>query len=638
MATSRRHLRISVTLIAVTLALCSSTPAADFAGGTGDPNEPYLIASTAQLLALSGNSALGSESFKLTTDIDLAGLEFSAPLVTTFSGTFDGDGHVIRHLYLTGLANLGLFGEVQSSGVIRNLSVLEADVLSTQYAGILAAKNAGTIEHCVCSGTVAGLGSASGGLVASNTGTVTGSRSAVEVIGDGYAGGLVGNNSGTVANSAATGSVFGDNYIGALVGHNSGMVSASYANSDARGYSNVSGLVGYNTGAVTTCYATGSASGSNYVGGLIGYNSGTLRGSYSIATVTATSSYYYSVGYLVGSGSTSSVTSCYYVPLQPISGTYATTAGTALTSQQMKQQASLVGWDFWGSAEDGTTDIWFLPANAYPVLAWQADVTGLVVVPDVAGLSLDEAKVPLTAAGLVVGTVTEDYHRTLPAGNVIWTYPHAYALPGDAVNLVLSMGKTYDWAANTGNGSLANPYQIQTAGQLETLSDHADMWDKCFLVTANLDMSGRTYPGALIAPDTNSVAGFQGTTFTGSFNGGKHNVLNLQISRGSSAPGTYLGLFGMIDNVGQVSGLSLKNVTVSTGTTTSATYVGTLAGLSGGTVVDCSATGIIWTDYNCTAGGLIGYNHGSVVNCQADVPVIRAYSTPSTGGTATRGS
>ena len=509
---------------------------------------------------------------------------------------------------------------------MQNLSVLEADVLSVQYAGIVAGKNAGAIKHCACSGSITGLGSATGGLVGSNTGIVTDCRSAADVVGDGYAGGLVGSNAGTVSNGAATGSVFGESYVGSLVGYNSGLVSASYATSGAQGGSYVGGLVGYNSGGiVTTCYATGSASGSNYVGGLVGYNSGTLRGSYSLATVTGTGTYY-SVGYLVGSGS-SYVTSCYYVALQPISGSYVTTTGTVLTAPQMKQRTSLVGWDFWGSSDDGTTDLWFMPPNAYPVLAWQADITGLVAVPDITGLPLDEAKILLTAAGLVPGTVTQDYHRTLPAGSVIWLYPQAYALPGDTVDLVQSKGGTYDWATNPGNGSFGNPYQIQTAGQLESLGDHAELWNKCFVLTANLDMSGRTYATALIAPDVDNAAGFQGTTFTGSFNGGKHTLQNLQIAADTSTRGTYFGLFGLIDNVGQVSGLSLKNATVITGTTTSATYVGTLAGLSGGTVVDCSSTGNIWTDYNCTASSLIGYNHGSTVNCQTDVAVIRSSTT-----------
>ncbi len=640
MARLWNHPTVSLSLVVLLLTFCAGARAANFAGGTGEPNDPYQIATAEQLLAVGASSTLAGKCFQLTADIDLAGLSFYTSPVPTFSGTFDGNGHAVRNLRLTGFASLGLFGAVQSSGRILNLSLRDADVMSTQYAGALAGQNAGTVQHCDSTGSVVSLASYSygaGGLVGANTGIVTDSRSAAEVIGDYYVGGLAASNSGTLAQCATTGYVFGNEYVGALAGTNSGIVSRCYSDANVTGYYYTGGLVGSSTGAVIACYATGAVTGSNYLGGLIGSNSGLLRHSYSVATVTCTGTSYYSVGYLVGYGS-SSVTSCYYVPLRPIAGTSVNTAGTSLTALQMKQRTNLVGWDFWGSADDGTADTWFLPPNAYPVLAWQADITGLVAVPDVAGLPLEEAKVPLLAAGLAAGTVTQDYHRTLAAGNVIWTYPHAYTLPGGTIDLVVSRGGAYDWAENLGNGSPGNPFQIQTPGQLEALGDHAELWDKCFALTADLDMSGRTYATALIAPDTNNVAGFQGTTFTGSFSGNKHTVQNLQIAKDASTRGTYLGLFGMIDLVGRVNGLSLKNATVTTGTTNSSTYIGVLAGLSGGTITDCSSSGIIFTDYSATAGGLVGYSHGSTVNCQTDVAVIRSSSPGSSAGGATRGS
>ncbi len=65
-----------------------------------------------------------------------------------------------------------------------------------------------------------------------------------------------------------------------------------------------------------------------------------------------------------------------------------------------------------------------------------------VTVPDVAGISQSVAKDALTAAGLTVGTVTENASDTVAAGLVISTDPAAKAqvAKGSTVNLVISKG------------------------------------------------------------------------------------------------------------------------------------------------------------------------------------------------------
>jgi hypothetical protein len=635
MAALGRHMKAGVLLAVAVLAVCQAAQAADFAGGTGDANSPYQIATKEQLLSLGTNSGLQSGCFKLVADIDLAGLSFTAPVIPAFSGTFDGNGHTIRNLYSAAFTSVGLFGSIASTGRVLNLSLADVDIVGLQYAGALAGQNAGSVRHCSSTGSVVSLSSYSysaGGLIGYNTGIVADSRSAANASGYYRVGGLVGSNSGTLSNCTASGSTFGDEYVGGLVGYSNGIVSASYSEGSTTGYDYTGGLVGYNSnGAVSNCYSTGFVSGYSYVGGLIGENYGRINCCYSVATVTPTSSGGYDIGYLAGYGGT--VTNCYYVVVRTISGVSSSTPGTSLTSQQLKQRTSLAGLDFWGITTDGTADVWFMPQNAFPVLAWQTDITGLVAVPDVAGIPLNEAKAALTAAGLVTGTVTQDYDRTVPAGNVIWAYPRTLALPGATIDLLVSKGNAYDWAGNPGNGTAAKPYQIQSPGQLDSLCDHVELWNKYFVLTADLDMAGRTYNTALIAPDIDGVAGFQGTTFTGSFNGNSHVILNLQITADSATKGTYFGLFGMIDNSGLVTGLSLKNATVSTGASTSATYAGTLAGLSGGALVNCSASGAILTDSYSNAGGLVGYSHGSMVNCQTDVVVARSTYTGSSSVT-----
>jgi hypothetical protein len=48
--------------------------------------------------------------------------------------------------------------------------------------------------------------------------------------------------------------------------------------------------------------------------------------------------------------------------------------------------------------------------------------------------------------------------------------------------------------------------------------------------TSDIDMAGRTYSTALIAPDVNAAEGFQGTPFTGHFDGQGFQILNLAIT------------------------------------------------------------------------------------------------------------
>ena len=149
----------------------------------------------------------------------------------------------------------------------------------------------------------------------------------------------------------------------------------------------------------------------------------------------------------------------------------------------------------------------------------------------------------LEQAGLVLAAeVRTDYDRTMPQGLVLGTYyPRSYAAPGGTVEVVVSKGP-YDWSSNPGNGTAARPFQIQTASQLDSLTDHPELWSKSFLLTTDIDMAGRQYSKALIAPDVNDTTeGFQGTAFTGSFDGQWLQDPEPEIATKTN---DYLGLFG----------------------------------------------------------------------------------------------
>lgn len=102
------------------------------------------------------NAANWSKTIVLTADIDLAtytGTKAQAPIgnsTTAFTGTFDGQGHTVSGIDLSGGSMTGFFGKVQGA-TIRNLTV-NGNVKGTAAAvggligyGIVPL----TIENCV---------------------------------------------------------------------------------------------------------------------------------------------------------------------------------------------------------------------------------------------------------------------------------------------------------------------------------------------------------------------------------------------------------------------------------------------------------------------------------------------------------
>jgi len=170
--------------------------------------------------------------------------------LSAFTGTFDGQGHEIRDLYINrpNQSPVGLFGFTGEEGVIKDTNMVDVTVTGYYYVG---------------------------GLVGFNNGLVTNSYSTGNTSGAvGMVGGLVGKNSGTLSNSYSTAWISGVVNTGGLVGDNwDGTVSDSYSTGSVIGYSCVGGLVAYNNrGTVTNSYSTGSVTGNEEVGGLVGQN------------------------------------------------------------------------------------------------------------------------------------------------------------------------------------------------------------------------------------------------------------------------------------------------------------------------------------------------------------------------------
>jgi hypothetical protein len=234
-----RKVRAAAVALVLTV-VGTATP--KYSGGTGEPNDPYQIATAADLIALGEIPEDYDKHFVLTADLDLDpnlpggrvfGKAVIAPMAKPaavwearppnppFAGVLDGGGHTISHLTITGDDYLGLFGQLASGAEVRNLALADVNIVGSS----------------------------------------------------GYVGGLVALSGGRIRASYVTGQVHGEFVVGGLAGDTGGLITACYAQVRVSGTLSVGGFVGSADGTIVHCYAAGEvlpAEGSGSFGGFTG--------------------------------------------------------------------------------------------------------------------------------------------------------------------------------------------------------------------------------------------------------------------------------------------------------------------------------------------------------------------------------
>ena len=211
----------------------------------------------------------------LNTDLTLTGewTPIGIDYNHQYTGTFDGGGHTITGLAVTGSDQYaGLFGRIGSGGTVKNVTLKDVKIESNHSSGNVggvAGWSYGNIEYCSVSGSVSSNSTAGGVVGYQSDGAITGCNSSATVKGMVRAGGVAGatNSGASLTGCYATGSVSVENNT----------TSAAYAG----------GVVESNgaSSTLTACYATGSVTGSGsgtiYTGGVTGTNDcGTLTACY----------------------------------------------------------------------------------------------------------------------------------------------------------------------------------------------------------------------------------------------------------------------------------------------------------------------------------------------------------------------
>ena len=248
-----------------------------------DDNGVYLIGTAAELAWFAATD--GKSSAKLTADIELAGYDWT-PL-KKFYGTFDGQGHVIRNLYINSTSYpAGLIGYLQGGASVTRLGIT-GSVTCTARSNAQAGGIAGYMY---------------------DKASITQCWSAVNVTSNKHAGGIAGYtaNGAVITDCYATGTIrssaANECYLGGICGS---------------GFSNTAGAT------LTNCYSVGKVVGTSgnasYVGGL---------------SPDKTAAHYVNSFYLTGTVSGES-------PKYGITG-----LGTAKTADELRALASELGSSF----------------------------------------------------------------------------------------------------------------------------------------------------------------------------------------------------------------------------------------------------------------------------------------------------
>lgn len=622
--------------------------------GSGSAEDPYLIADASQLRWFAaqvndnGKSAICAQ---LTADIDLESREWT-PIGKSasyaYKGTFDGNDHEIKNLYVTGTTSnhYGLFGVLGAGGTIRNLTVSGCVTITgsgSSYYGIGGIVGqlggAGTIENCT------------------NRAAVSGNFNTAGIVG------RVGSSGGTIRACANLGDISGSNSVGGIVGYAYYGVTASHC---------------YNRGAVTA--SVGKA------GGIVGFmdDSGAkFSNCYTTGAVTAKSEYNPVVG-KKSSGSISS--SCYYLDTLG-----ADSNATAKTADELKALASTLGEPFM-TAPAGVND-------GYPIFAWQVPTYAVTFRTGAAGASITvngvsgqadadgkyTVKLPdgayeyavsafgyQTAAGQVTVngkaqsvtvmltavarrtvrfnvtpadaeaavTVTwdgdghtvaaqSDGSYLLPEGAYTYTVKaKGYAKVVEPLNVAkdemirvtLTPSAAWDGAEQEqpgGSGTQTAPYQIGSGAELAWLADkvnNASSATKLYVVlTDDIDLGSQ--PWTPIGKDFHE--------FSGVFDGGGYVVEGLKVSSAADA-----GLFGV------AKGAAIKNLVVRGSVTGTDNAAGILAKAKNEacTIENCGNEAAVTV---AKSGG--GYAGGILGNAVAAIYVERCYNSgtvTSTGNTS----
>lgn len=614
-----------VHLVCGLLAVSVAASAAQFAGGTGQLDSPYRIATTEQLISIGQDPNLLDKHFVLANDLDLnpssrEGRVFVKAVIApnsdrtkdfkgmAFTGRFDGKGHKIRHLTLQGdgTSFLGLFGSTGKDAEIRDLTLENVRIGSPgSYLGGLVGYNHGRITNCRVTGNFsAGRGDSCyfGLLAGANWGRIDhcgieGDLACEWANQASSLGLLVGLNRDLIEDCTAGGAITAGrlaNKIGGLIGENLGRVADCHASTVIStrgkrvGIGQYGGLVGANQGSIFRSYAAGNVSCGMYaksIGGLAGYNSGEIVACY--ATGHISGEYAAQLGGLTGVNTGRIVYSFATGDGTGVSQTGGLVGQNSGCISQCYSLGRVVGGEHNAMPMGGLVgDDAGPPAGRVTCSFWDTEKSGMST--SKGGTGLTSAQMKNRQTFLIAGW---DFAAERANGTAdLWQIPQPDAPPTLAC---LSQG--YQRHKLEGTGTAQDPYRIADAEDLGAVWQYDA--GACYRLVADINLADVTWT----APGIPS--------FEGRFDGNGFTVSNVSF-RGDC----FLGLFGVLGPDAIVEKLQIDKAKIDAGS--SASGLGLLAVTNLGRISDCRVTGsIVGASTTRKYAGVVDENRGTIANC-----------------------
>ena len=602
----------------ITACLVSFPAYAQYSGGTGEPNDPYQIATAEDLMLLGESPEDYDKHFILTADIDLdptlpgrkifdkAAIAPNANAVTKsdfqgslFLGSLDGNGYAIKNLTirLAGACYIGLFGKIGTSGKIYDLGLEDIDInCSGFYISGLVGYNRGSIMNCHINGSVSGGTVEWCSYVALLAGRNRGQINHCDIDGIVSNGGaqrgsffglLAGQNECDISNCSVRGNIVVEgsfSSIGGLAGKNLCSIEDcdSTAGVSVNGRSDYGDLVGTNIGIINRSYATGNVSFGRYddkAGGLVGYNTGSIISCYATGNVSGTHSNW-RLGGLAGLN-WGNIVHCYATGITigngDIGGLVGENLGTISHSYAIGQVSRVNSAG--GLVGDGHSDD---VSRCY----WDNETSGQTRSEGGEGLSTALMQDPLTFLEAGWDFPDERVNGTCD----VWQMPEGGGYPALTV-----FSGDYQTPKLAGSGTPDDPYLIAAAEDLGAIL-HNDC-KAYYKLVADVNLAGITWTTTVIP------------SFDGTFDGNGFTISNLTIHGGE-----YLGLFGVLEKRAVVKNLGIKDANIVGGST--ASDLGILAVENRGLITNCRITGIVsGGQYEEHLGGIVRHNVGTMTDC-----------------------
>jgi hypothetical protein len=617
---------------------CVAGRCAERVVGIGTPEDPFMIYNCSELQNISRNltasyalasnidcsdtlnwndgagfSPIGitDEVFELTGWVGGQGYHYIEKNSPKFVGTLDGNGHKIIGLNINMPSTdlVGLFSHVGSTGVVRDIELVNSAITGRSAVGTIAGFNSGQISGSSVTSVgnlVSAVGSSdciAGGAVGFNDGTIqttSFSGSVVSVSSTCIYGGLVGfHKNGQIINSYSTGTVQAEGWaIGGLVGMGNDVTAEirnSYSTSNVIGSTSsdsemISGLVGwtYRT-SIYNSFAAGNVSGRKRAGIATSWGGSTLQNNYF---------YQYPGNSMICISNSINELGVSGCKIENDTGYF-----------NRRNESPMNTWDF---------------ANT-----WQVDINVNRGYPYIQGMVpasiVDESVVldtsPLSTVRIYNCTDLQNI-KNVPSSNFILQNNIDCSMTsnwnsGAGFEPIVGFSGNFEGAGYVISGIYINRPSQNNVGLFSDLSGNIS---NVKVVNANVT-GGERFTGILVGYNTGTISSsFVTGTVSGWYNAGGFVGYSGGIIRDSYSTANV----NVVDESGGFVGLAYGIITNchATGTISGDGHIGGFVGYSGGTISNCYATGAVSGRFS--VGGFVG--------AQGTETISNSYATGTVNG------